>query len=231
MTQPVVITDVEVSAGNHSISRGNIGLADSQVELRVGILGAPAVDIPEYVQYYFSEENPSVVMKGLLTVTLPTGDYRTDQIVNIGSNRFAFRAGLPTTINLGPNWAPGNRTLIEIIPSVDVFTNNNSPSFSSFNFRPSVTSQAPIFRLESQLSTDLGPRYFAALGAYYNAGGATSSDRVSNNNAQSWLGVGGTLGGSLWEGGLLTVGYGGVVVRNDTSPKGTLFNLYLRQSF
>ncbi|NMF82847.1 transporter [Nodosilinea sp. P-1105] len=231
LTQPVVTVDAGASAGELRASRQNTGLADAQAELRIGILGAPVVDIPEYVQYYFSEENPNVVMKGLLNVTLPTGNYRTDQVINIGSNRFAFRAGLPTTINLGPNWAPGNRTLLEIIPSVDVFTNNNSPSFSSFNFRPNVTSQAPIFRLESQLSTDLGEKYFAALGAYYIGGGATSSDGVDNNNAQSWLGVGGTLGGALWEGGLLTVGYGGVVLRNDNSPRGTLFNLYLRQSF
>lgn len=231
LSQPIAIVDAGASAGDSRRGRGNTGLADTQVELRVGIIGAPAVDIPEYVQYYFSEENPSVVMKGLLTATLPTGDYRTDQIVNIGANRFAFRAGLPTTINLGPNWAPGNRTLLEIIPSVDVFTNNTSPSFSDFTFRPNVTSQSPIFRLESHLSTDLGPKYFAALGAYYIGGGATSSDGVGNNNAQSWLGVGGTLGGALWEGGLLTIGYGGVVLRNDNSPRGTLFNLYLRQSF
>ena len=230
LTQPIAIVDAEVSAGNLSIERGNTGLADTQLEFRVGILGSPGVNLQEYVQY-LGQENPDVVMKGMVNVTFPTGDYSSDRIVNIGSNRFAFRAGLPTTINLGPNWAPGNRTLLEIIPSVNIYTSNNSPPLPNSPFGSSFTSQNPLFTLESHLSTDLGPKAFASLDAYYVNGGATSSNGVGNNNGQSWLGMGGTIGGYLWEGGTLSVSYGGVVAGNDNSPSGTQFNLYILQAF
>jgi hypothetical protein len=230
ITQPLAIVDVGASVGNFDISRGNTGLADTQVELRVGIIGAPALDIPEYVQY-LGEENPDVVMKGLLTVTFPTGDYSTDQIVNIGSNRFAFRLGLPTTINLGPNWAPGNRTFLEIIPAINLYTSNNSPPFPNSPVGSAFTSQDPLFSLESHLSHDLGPQFFASLDAYFVTGGATSSNGVGNNNSQSWLGLGGTLGGYLWEGGTISLTYGGVVARNDNSPEGSQFKLFLLQAF
>jgi hypothetical protein len=230
VTQPVAIVDVGASVGNFDISRGNTGLADTQVELRVGIIGAPAVDIPEYVQY-LGQENPDVVMKGILNVTFPTGDYSTDQVVNIGSNRFAFRLGLPTTVNLGPNWAPGNRTFFEVIPAVNFYTNNNSPPFPNSPIASDFTSQAPLFSLESHLSHDLGPQFFASLDAYFVTGGATSTNGVGNNNSQSWLGLGGTLGGYLWEGGTISLTYGGVVARNDNSPDGSQFKLFLLQAF
>ena len=230
LTQPIAIVDAQVSAGNFDIGRSNTGLADTQVEFRVGILGSPGVNLQEYVQY-LGQENPDVVMKGMANVTFPTGDYSTDRIVNLGSNRFAFRAGLPTTINLGPNWAPGNRTLLEVIPAVNVYTSNNSPPLPNSPFGSSFTSQNPLFTLESHLSTDLGPKAFASLDAYYVNGGATSSNGVGNNNGQSWLGLGGTIGGYLWEGGTLSVSYGGVVAGNDNSPSGTQFNFYLLQAF
>jgi hypothetical protein len=230
VTQPIAIVDAQGSLGDFSVGRSNAGLADTQVELRVGILGAPGVNLEEYVQY-LGQENPDVVMKGMVNVTFPTGDYSTDQVVNIGANRFAFRAGLPTTINLGPNWAPGNRTLLEIIPAANFYTSNNNPPFPNSRFGSDFNSQNPLFTLESHLSTDLGPQFFASLDAYYVNGGATSTEGVSNNNGQSWLGIGGTLGGNLWEGGTLSVSYGGIVARNDNSPSGNQFNLYLLQSF
>jgi hypothetical protein len=230
ITQPIAIVDVGASAGNFDVSRQNTGLADTLLELRVGIIGAPAVDIPEYVQY-LGQENPDVVMKGLFNVSFPTGDYSTNQIVNIGSNRFAFRLGLPTTINLGPNWAPGNRTLLEVIPAANFYTSNNSPPFPNSPVASDFTSQAPMFTLESHLSQDLGPQFFASIDAYYVTGGATSTNGVSNNNSQSWLGLGGTVGGYLWEGGTLTLSYGGVVARNDNSPDGAQFKLFLIQGF
>jgi len=230
VTQPIAIVDAQGSLGDFTVNRSNAGLADTQVELRVGILGAPGVNLEEYVQY-LGQENPDVVMKGMVNVTFPTGDYSTDQVVNIGANRFAFKAGLPTTINLGPNWAPGNRTLLEIIPAANFYTSNNNPPFPNSRFGSDFNSQNPLFTLESHLSTDLGPQFFASLDAYYVNGGATSTEGVSNNNGQSWLGIGGTLGGNLWEGGTLSVSYGGIVARNDNSPSGNQFNLYLLQSF
>ncbi|NJL45599.1 MAG: transporter [Leptolyngbyaceae cyanobacterium SM2_3_12] len=231
ITQPIAIVDIGVTAGNLGISRGNTGLADTQVELRVGILGAPAADIPEYVQY-LTEENPDVVIKGLVGVTFPTGDYSTSQIVNIGSNRFAFRVGLPTTINLGPNWAPGNRTLLEVIPAANFYTSNNSPPFPNSQFGSDFNSQNPLFTLETHFSHDLGPRFFASIDGYFVTGGATSSNGVGNNNAQSWLGAGGVPSVvPCGRGGTLTVSYGGVVARNENSPDGAQIKLFLLQAF
>lgn len=231
VTQPFAFADVGVEAGNFGVNRENNGLVDTQVELRVGVLNSPALSLEEFVPYYLGPENPDVVMKGVVGVSMPTGDYSSSRVVNLGENRWRFRAALPTTINFGPNWAPGNRTTLEIIPQIDVFTDNNDPPFSDSRFGSEFSSQDPIYRLESHLTQDLGEQFYISLDAYYVGGGATSSDRGGNDNAQSWLGLGGTIGATLWEGGTLEFSYGGVVAGNDNSPDGEQFRFFLLQAF
>ncbi|MFM7220021.1 MAG: transporter [Nodosilinea sp.] len=228
---PYALADIDAKAGQFELNPSVSGLADAYLHLRVGILGSPAVDLQEYGTY-LATQNPDVVMHGLVAVTsIPIGQYDADRVVNIGSNRWGFRAALPTVINLGPNWAPGNRTTLELVPTVDLFTSNGSPAGQGLPGAAEFTAQDPLFKLEGHLTTDLGPKYFASLDAYYVTGGATSSNGVGNNNPMAWLGLGATLGGYLWPGGTLELIYGGVVAGNDNSPNGEQVRLWLLQVF
>jgi hypothetical protein len=232
---PFASADVQLSAGAREVDRSAQGLADSYAHLRVGLVGAPALSLPEYVQY-LSQQNPRVEMYALVGVYIPTGQYSSDRIVNIGTNRWTFRGAIPTVIRLSRNWKPGNRTTLELMPVVDVFTDNNSPPLSSTRlantrFVADRTAQNPIFRVEGHLTQDLSKEAWASFDAYYNFGGETYADGVGQSNQVSWLGLGGTLGASFWQGGTLSVNGGSVVTRNSNSPDGWQVRLLLIQAF
>lgn len=140
-------------------------------------------------------------------------------------------------IRLSDNWRPGNRTTLELTPVVDVFTDNNSPPLSTNdrqilqNVSADRTAQNPLFRIEGHLTQDLGEQFWISFDSYYVAGGATYADGTGQDNQQSWLALGGTLGSNLWQGGTLSVNGGGVVARNDSSPKGWQVRLVVIQAF
>jgi hypothetical protein len=141
------------------------------------------------------KQNPPVVIYGLLAMLPPTGDDQNDRLVNIGTNRWTFRAGLPTTVRLSPNWAPGETTSFEILPSVDVYTPNNNPAFPEFSIRglqvsnrlakvlaPDQTTQAPMGTLEMHLTHDLNKHLWISLDSYSRLGGETFSDGQAGGN-------------------------------------------------
>jgi len=232
---PYASADVELSAGSRSIERNQAGLADIYTEFRVGLVNAPGLSPQEFVQY-MTEKNPRVQLRALVGVTVPTGDYSSDRIVNIGSNRWAFRAGIPAVIRLSSNWKPGNRTTLELLPSMDVYTENSSPPLSSTRFANTRfiadrTLQNPMFRMEGHLTQDISSEFWVSLDAQYNFGGATYADGVGQDNQQSWLGLGGTLGSNLWPGGTLSFNGGGVVARNQSSPDGWQVRFVVIQAF
>lgn len=155
VTQPFAFADVSVDASAagfaNEVNHENSGLADTLVEFRDGIINAPALTLEEYGANYFGPDNPDVVMQGMVQVSLPTGDYSSSRVVNLSTNRFRFRAALPTMINFGPNWASGNRTILELNPQLDFYTDNTDPFSldltSGQEFGSEFISQAPIFRL------------------------------------------------------------------------------------
>jgi len=174
----------------------------------------------------------------------PTGDYQNDRLVNIGTNRWTFRAGLPTTVRLSPNWAPGKTTTFEILPSVDVYTPNNDPAFPEFSIRgrqvgsrlatvlaPDQTTQAPMGTLEMHLTHDLNKHLWVSLDSYSRLGGETSSDGQAADNQQAWTALGATIGGSPWSKARLSLTGGAVLAGNDNSPDGWQLRLQLQQSF
>ena len=174
----------------------------------------------------------------------PTGDYQNDRLVNIGTNRWTFRAGLPTTVRLSPNWAPGKTTTFEILPSVDVYTPNNDPAFPEFSIRgrqvgsrlatvlaPDQTTQAPMGTLEMHLTHDLNKHLWVSLDSYSRLGGETSSDGQPADNQQAWTALGATIGGSPWSKARLSLTGGAVLAGNDNSPDGWQLRLQLQQSF
>lgn len=232
---PYAGAEVELSTAARGIERSQGGLADALAQLQIGLVNTPGLSPEEFVKY-MAEENPQFQMRALVGMYAPTGDYSSDRVVNIGTNRWTFRAGMPMVIRLSRNWKPGNRTTLELTPVMDVFTDNNSPPLSSTRlgntrFVADRTAQNPIFRVEGHLTQDLGPQFWVSLDSYYNFGGATYADGIGQDNQVSWLGLGGTLGSNLWQGGTLSVNGGGVVARNDSSPNGWQVRVVLIQAF
>lgn len=240
---PYAWANVKLSTANRGVAPSNAGLTDSYAHLTLGLVNAPALS-PADFGAYMVKQNPAVVTYGLMAVMPPTGDYENDRLVNIGTNRWTFRAGLPTTVRLSPTWAPGKTTTFELLPSADFYTPNNDPAFPEFELRgrqagrrlarvlaPDQTTQAPMGSLEMHLTHDLNDRLWLSLDSYSRLGGESSSDGEAQGNQQAWTALGATIGGSPWDRGRLSLTGGAVLAGNDSSPNGWQLRLQFQQSF
>ena len=133
---PYVWANVALSESRSglTVSPARDGFADSYAHLTVGLINAPALDAKGFGAF-MGGHNPRVVGFGLVGTYLPTGAYDTQRAVNIGTNRWTVRAGVPLTVRLSDTWAPGRTSTFEVLPSIDVFTPNNDPANPSFDFQ------------------------------------------------------------------------------------------------
>lgn len=66
------------------------GLADTRLRLSLNLIGAPALAGRDYAVCRAATDVETIVGVAL-GVQFPTGNYRKDKLLNIGSNRFNFR--------------------------------------------------------------------------------------------------------------------------------------------
>jgi hypothetical protein len=123
-----------------------------------------------------------------LKVVAPTGQYDPTKLINLGSNRWAFKPELGLSRRWG-HW------LLDAYGSVWLFTEN--PEFFSNNeYVPGVQAQTqdPIGVLETHLSYDIRPRFWVSLDANFWRGGRTRLNGVENEaTLQQSSRVGATL--------------------------------------
>jgi hypothetical protein len=106
-----------------------------------------------------------------MIASLPTGSYQQDRILNIGENRWKW------TLGGGLIWPLGDRWLIDAIPEVTWYGDNNDYKGNR--------------KLEQDVSTALTgylrflitPQFQLITGAQINRGGATKINEVDQNNA------------------------------------------------
>ncbi|MEY4354537.1 MAG: hypothetical protein RLZZ609_2778 [Cyanobacteriota bacterium] len=245
---PYASADVAVAESRTGIDRNprRQGLADAYGHLTFGLLNAPALP-PKDFAAFMGRQNPDVVIFAMAGVFAPTGAYDSDRVVNIGTNRWTFRAGLPITARISESWAPGKTTTFEVLPTLDLFTPNNDPASPEFDFTvrglpagkaltrllptPTQTTQDPLGALEMHLTHDMLERLWVSLDSYSKVGGGTNADGQSNDNQQLWTALGATIGGSPWTRARLGLTAGGVVAGNDNSPNGWLVRLQFQQTW
>lgn len=139
---------------------------------------------------------------------MPIGDYESDRALNLGTNRWAFRLGLPMVLPFGN---PKQPTFWEVVPSLMLFTDNTDP------FRADRREQDPLAIVESHLSHNFTPKLWGSLDLRYQYGGETTTDGVSDDNRLDQLGGGLTLGYAINRSWSLFLGYGEIIAKNDDS--------------
>lgn len=193
------------------------GIADPYVAMRLGLIGAPALGLEELVQY-----KQGFQLHALLGATAPIGNYDSSRPLNLGTNRWSIRLGLPMVLPLGN---PKTQTFWEVIPSVTVFTDNTDP-FGA----PDRREQAPLYILETHLSRNLTKKLWGSIDLRYQNGGETTTDGVPDDNRLGQLGAGATLAYQLTSSWMLLGSYGEIVAKNDDS-RGEMLRLRITYSF
>lgn len=164
----------EVGTQSRRITRS--GFADMRLRFSVLVLGAPATTLAELVKA------PRKTVLGLsLNIIAPTGQFFSDKLVNLGTNRFSFRPEIALSQPLG------KRFLIDVYSGVWFFTDNKS-------FYPgnSVRSQQPMGAFQAHLSYNIRALMWVALDATYYVGGTSTVNDTYNDDRQDNSRIGAT---------------------------------------
>lgn len=193
----------EASLNGRDYSATSRGFGDPMVQFSMNIIGPKAImNIPDILRY---EPKFSVDLMGSLAV--PLGNYDNTVPINIGQNRWYGRIGAPIVWQLG-SWIPGERTTLEFVPAVWLFSDNT-------DFVGKTMSTEPMFQLEAHLTRDFMERLWGSIDLISMSGGTATIDGVEGN-ALSNIGLGGTLGYQINENMQLNLSYNSTI--NDKAP-------------
>ncbi len=145
------------------------GLLDSSLRLSVNLIGGAAMEPQEFMQW-----RQDLLLGVSLKIVAPTGQYDPTLLVNLGTNRWAFKPEVGYSQRFG-HW------VLDGYAAGWFFTTN--PEFFSHNqYFPGTQSktQSPVAALEAHLSYDVRPRLWVSLDANFWAGGEASVNGVAN---------------------------------------------------
>jgi hypothetical protein len=142
---------------------------DSAYRFSVNLKGGPALPLNEFVKW-----RQKMLIGVSLKVIAPTGQYDPTKLINLGTNRWAFKPEIGYSQRWG-HW------VVDAYGAVWFYTTN--PEFFSHNQYFSGTqtqSENPVGVFEGHLSYDFKPRLWVSLDGNFWYGGETSLNGVSN---------------------------------------------------
>lgn len=193
----------EASLDGRDFSATSRGFGDPMVQFSMNLVGPKAImNIPDVLRY-----EPKFSVDLMASLAVPLGNYDNTVPINIGQNRWYGRIGAPIVWQLG-SWIPGERTTLEFVPAVWLFSDNT-------DFVGKTMSTEPMFQLEAHLTRDFMERLWGSIDLISMSGGTATIDGVEGN-ALSNIGLGGTVGYQINENMQLNLSYNSTI--NDKAP-------------
>jgi hypothetical protein len=137
------------------VQRTYSGFNDLGVTLAVNLIGGPSMNLKEFAEV---RTNPRPILGASLKVIAPTGDYDIGRLLNVGTNRWAFRPKLGCILPITNKW------LLELEGAAWFFTDDD-------DFVTGERHQDPIFSGEVHLVRRFKPGFWASLESTYFKGG------------------------------------------------------------
>jgi hypothetical protein len=172
---PFIIGDVEGKYLGEPAEAHRNGFGDAALRFGVNLVGAPAMSRQEFAAW-----DASTMIGASLSLRAPTGQYERDQLINIGTNRWAFKPEIGLVQPIG-------RVAVDVYVGGWFYSTN--PDF----FSGHVRSQRPILSTELHLRYQIQPSTWFSLDANFWRGGKTTVDGVTNDDVQRESRVGGTF--------------------------------------
>ncbi len=161
-------------------SRDLSGFADVKARVAVNLLGAPAMSPAEFRNFLAS---PEPVLGVSLKIQAPTGEYDSDRLVNLGSNRWSVRPEVGYLHPLGRDW------ILEIAAGAWIYDDNN-------DFVGRTREQEPLVGAELHLVRPVrrtNPNFWVSLDLNFFAGGRTKVNGVRSDDQQRNSRIGATI--------------------------------------
>jgi hypothetical protein len=166
---------VEGNVGETFRQAKRSGLGDAGLRFACNIIGNPALSPRE-----FAAKKPGTIFGASLTITLPTGEYDASKLINIGTNRWAFKPELGFSQPVGRWW-------FDLYAGAWFFTTNHD------FFGSQTREQDPLAVVQAHVSYTFRPRLWLALNGTGYRGGTTTLNGITNADRQDNSRVGLTL--------------------------------------
>lgn len=151
------------------------GLADTHLRFSVNLVGVPAMNLKE-----MSRLRSRTIVGLSLRSVVPTGQYSTEKLINLGSNRWAFKPEVGFSRIMG-------RWNLDLYTGVWMFTDNHE------YLGASTREQAPIGTAQLHISYNLRTTLWAAFDATFFTGGRTTVDGIHKQDLLKNTRLGATL--------------------------------------
>lgn len=171
---PYLWGDAEGNVGEVSRSISRSGWGDMRLKVSTLLLGGPALSPKE-----FASRRPAPIVGVSLLAVAPTGEYQPDKLINLGSNRWAFKPEIGLSYPIG-------RWQADAYAAVWLYADND-------NFLGRSRSQEPMGTFQAHLSYTFRPGLWAGVNATYYTGGATVIGGVREANKHENARIGLTL--------------------------------------
>ncbi len=143
------------------------GLGDTALRVSYNFFAAPAAELRDFVR-----QKKTTVVGASVQIGMPTGQYDSDKLVNIGANRWYIKPEIGVTV-------PWNKWSFEFAAGARIFT-DNSDFVGDVN-----VAQDPLYNIQSHVIYDLSPRQWVSLDGNYFFGGNTTVDGVPSESRQN----------------------------------------------
>jgi hypothetical protein len=147
------------------VSRDVCGMLDPTVRVAVNLYGAPALELKDFVTY-----RQDLIVGASLQVQAPLGQYDPTRLVNLGTNRWAFRP------EFGISKVLDRRLLVEATLGATFYTANDE------YFGGKTREQDPVVATQLHLIYLFRSGSWLAVDATYYSGGRSTVDGVAQND-------------------------------------------------
>jgi hypothetical protein len=172
------------------------GLGDVAVTLSVNLLGAPSMTPTEFQD--FRKTRPQILGASVKLVA-PTGDYEKDNLINVGTNRWAVKAELGYAHPFTLKW------ILELELGAWFIEDNDE-------FLGATREQAPIVAFESHLIRTIKSGSWVSLDFNHYGGGRTTVGGVRRTDLQRNTRFGATVAHAITDRHVIKASYSTGVV-------------------
>jgi hypothetical protein len=188
---PYVWGEIEGLIGTTPAGRKFSGFADMGVSLSINLMGAPSMDVEEFLAY---RANPHPLLGASLKLVAPTGQYDKNRLINEGANRWALRGELGYMLPLSSKW------LLELEAGALFFGDDD-------DFLPGKKEQEPVYSAQVHLIRRFKPGFWASLNFNYFVGGRQTIEGIQLHDSQRNSKLGATMVFPVARGHSIKIGY------------------------
>lgn len=154
------------NVGGQTMNASSEGMSDPVLKASVNLYGAPALSLEEFKDY-----RQDLIIGASLAASIPWGKYNSDQMINVGANRWFIQPGVGASQAIGP-WR------FELAGMATIYTNNKS--FMGNN----TLSQSPVYSTQTHAIYYFANTAWISVDATYYTGGQSYVNGTSISGSQ-----------------------------------------------